>query len=279
MKIASVQYSYKPLKNFKAYAKKITKLVENYAAQNIQIVLLPEYAGFEMVAFATLEEMQGLLPQYLELFQELSRRHNLFICSGTLMVTTPQGTFNRCYFFSPSGKVEYQDKCNLTPFETEEGILSPGNSLKLFKTTLGPIAICICYDVEFPTLVRQLTDAGAELILVPSYTSSVEGFYRVFLSCRARALENQCYVIQSCLVGHTDTEMTYGSAAACTPVDAGFPEDGLLALGKRDKAGDIVVEIELSRLKAVREKGQTKNYKDGQLLTRRSLKLELLDLS
>jgi predicted amidohydrolase len=119
----------------------------------------------------------------------------VYICSGTQAVPTEKGAFNRSYFFSPNHVFSYQDKCILTPYEIDEGILSAGDTLTLFETKFGKIGICICYDVEFPKFAEMLVNKGAQLILVPSYTSTVHGFYRVFTSCRARALEHQCYVV------------------------------------------------------------------------------------
>jgi predicted amidohydrolase len=276
MRIATLQYQYEPLEDFGAYAKKILLLVEKLAKQKIDLLLFPEYAGYEMISFATLEKMQTYLPDYLELFRKLAVAHKIYICAGSIIQLTGQGAYNRSYFFSPSGGVEFQDKCNLTHDEIKEGILSPGQSLKIFETPWGKTAISICYDTEFPTLVRTLVEAGTKLILVPSYTSSIHGFYRVFLSARARALENQCYVAQSVLVGKTDSDITYGSACVLGPVDAGFPEDGVLALGKRDVPGELIFDLDFSKLDEPRKRGQTLNHEDWKKLSERKLNVQLL---
>lgn len=278
IKIASLQYRYDLPADFDAYQKKISRLVSYEASQEVQLLVFPEYAGWEMSSFAPLEKMQEYHTRYLELFQELSCKYRMLICSGTHIVNTGKGTFNRSYLFSPHQKVAYQDKCILTPYEVEEGILSPGHSLKVFETDFGEMGICVCYDIEFPTIVQQLTRAGVKLILVPSYTASVHGFYRVFLSCRARALEHQCYVVQSALVGPTDIEMVFGASAVCGPVDEPFPEDGVIALGKRDQVESVYATLKLQRLEQVRAQGETHNHQDGQLLSHRRLTLESVDL-
>lgn len=265
MKIASLQYSYDFPKSFEEYEKKISRLVQSHAAQGVQMLLFPEYAGMEMLSFAP-RSLQSYIPAYLRLFQSLSAKHQIFICSGSQFVTDGGKTFNRSYLFSPNQKIGHQDKCVITPYEVDEGILSQGTTLQLFETHLGKIAICICYDVEFPSIVNILTQAGAKILLVPSYTSSIHGFYRVFLSCRARALENQCYVIQSALIGQTDVEIAHGASAICSPIDDGFPEDGLLALGKIDQIESVIGTLNLSQLDSVRLKGQTRNYLDQQIL-------------
>lgn len=277
MKIATLQYSYDFPSSFDDYALKITHLVEKMAQQGVDLLLFPEYAGYEIVSFAPFETFPKWLPSYLELFQKLSSLHQMFICAGTQVVQTDTGVFNRSYFFSPDKAIAHQDKCILTPYEVEEGILSPSHTLRLFETRWGKIAICICYDVEFPMMVNELTHAGAQLLLVPSYTSTVHGFYRVFNSCRARALENQCYVVQSALVGQTDVEIAYGAAAICSPIDEGFPEDGILALGTRDRPEAVIATLDFAKLEKVRAQGQTRNFNDAQQLARTKLKVELLD--
>jgi predicted amidohydrolase len=278
MKIAALQYQYDFPKDFSQYQEKISHLVAHEAKQGTQLLLLPEYAGMEMLSFAPLETLFGLLPRYLELFQSLSQRHRIWICAGTHFVKTSEGVFNRCHLFTPHGKMAHQDKCTLTPYEVNEGILKGGNDLRVFDTEFGKIAIAICYDAEFPPLVKRLVDGGAKLILVPSCTTSVHGFYRVFLSCRARALENQCYVVQSALIGQTDVEMTYGSAAFLGPVDVGFPEDGVLALGKRDMRTSVFATLDFHKLDPVRRSGQTKNLTDAEILAKRHLTFESVDL-
>lgn len=247
MKVVALQYNWEFYEDFPRYSEKITHLVEKN--KDADLILFPEYAGCH----------EKYVPDYINLFQSLSSKYKMYICAGSIV----DGGYNRSYIFSPHGKMGYQDKCNLTPDEIKEGVLTQGKELKVFETDFGLIGICICYDSEFPTLVRTLVEKGVKLILVPSYTSSPEGFYRVFLSCRARALENQCYVIQSAMVGQTDTDMTFGAASACSPVDQGFPEDGLLALGKRDIMGQIEVDLDFAKLDKVRQNGQTRNHEDA----------------
>jgi predicted amidohydrolase len=278
MKIATLQYQYGFPADFESYREKITALVSAQAKQKVDLLLFPEYAGFEMSSFAPLDTLVEWMPAYIELFQQLSQKYRMYICAGSQIVETENGTFNRSYFFSPNQKFSYQDKCILTPYEVQEGILSKGDTLRLFKTKFAKIGICICYDSEFPNLVKTLIDAGARLILVPSYTATVHGFYRVFISCRARALENQCYVVQSALVGETDVEIAYGASAICSPIDEGFPEDGILAIGSKDRPETVIAELDFERLEKARSSGQTHNFQDVKLLEKRKLHFESFDL-
>ena len=71
----------------------------------------------------------------------------------------------------------------------------------MFDTTLGRIGVAICYDSEFPLLVRAMAEAGAEVVLVPSCTERISGYHRVRTGARARALENQIATVVSPTVG------------------------------------------------------------------------------
>lgn len=248
------------------------------AKQGVNLVLFPECAGNEIISFAPFKTFPEWLPSYITLFQSLSYHYQIYLCAGTQLVQTDRGVFNRSYFFSPYQKYSYQDKCILTPYEVTEEVLSQGNTQRLFETKWGKLGICVCYDIEFPHLVKHLIDKGATLILVPSYTSTMHGFYRVFNSCRARALENQCFVIQSTLVGKTDVEIAYGSAAICSPIDSGFPEDGLLALGTQNQIEEVIADLDFQQLEYVRAHGQTLNFKDAQQLDKANFLFELLDM-
>src|SRR5690606_13986559 len=128
MKVASLQYSYHPLNDFSDYQKRVTTLVDCYAEQGVQLLLFPEYAGVEMHTFApSLQDMEEYLSDYLELFRHLSVSRRMMICTGSLVVRTPEGVFNRSYLFSSNGKMGFQDKCNLIPSEVEEGLFSSGH--------------------------------------------------------------------------------------------------------------------------------------------------------
>lgn len=278
MKVASLQYQYDFPHSFEAYQDKISDIVSEQEDRGTELLLFPEYAGLEMSAFASLETIYDYHSAYIELFMLLAAKHKMFICSGSHLVKEGDKIFNRSYLFSPSNKVCYQDKCILTPSEIEEEYPLPGQSLCLFETPWAKVAICICYDSEFPSLVKQCVMAGAELILVPSYTSSMHGFYRVFTSCRARALENQCYVVQSALVGQTEDDVAYGAATICSPIDEPFPEDGILALGEKNVVSSVSTTLDFSLLQTVRKQGQTHNYHDSKRLDARILPITSFDL-
>jgi predicted amidohydrolase len=128
------------------------------------------------------------------------------------------------------------------------------------------VAINVCYDSEFPLFARRQAEAGALMVLVPSCTDTLAGYHRVRIGCRARALENQFYVVQSVLLGKCAwselIDENTGAAGIYGPVDIGFPSDGRIAEGSLDQAGWVYGELELHRSGAIRHAGHTTNFAD-----------------
>ena len=154
----------------------------------------------------------------------------------------------------------------MTRFENEQWLISRGLEIKTFDTAFGKVAINICYDSEFPHYARKQVELGAKLILVPSCTDTLAGYNRVRIGSQARALENQCYVVQASLVGNADwseaVDINCGAAAIYTPVDRGFPDNGILAIGNLNQTQWVYAELDFSTIDQVRQVGQVFNYKD-----------------
>jgi predicted amidohydrolase len=214
--------------------------------------------------------MQSLLDDYIDLYRGLAQKHQCYIQSGTFPVRMPEGAYrNRAFLFMPSGDFDYQDKLMMTRFENEQWLITRGNELKCFNTEFGKIAINICYDSEFPMLARKQVEAGANLILVPSCTDTLAGYHRVKIGCQARALENQCFVVQSPTVGDAPwseaVDVNIGAAAIYTPVDRGFPDNGVLAVGELNAVQWVFAEISLVACTQIRSQGQVFNFRDWPL--------------
>ncbi|MGZ8227192.1 MAG: carbon-nitrogen hydrolase family protein [Methylococcaceae bacterium] len=283
VKIATAQYDVSFLESWQDYRCKVERWVSEAATEQARILLFPEYFSMELASLfeqeiysslsKQLASMQSLREDFIDLFQGLAIQHQCIIQAGTFPVLIDTGAYrNRAYLFMPDGRFDYQDKIMMTRFENEQWLIQAGDELKYFDTDYGRIAINICYDSEFPLLARRQVEAGANLILVPSCTDTVAGYHRVKIGCQARALENQCYVVQSPLVGLAPwseaVDVNVGAAAVYTPVDRGFPDDGILAIGKFNKVQWIFAEISLTDCAMIREQGQVFNYRDWPLQTR-----------
>ena len=280
VKLATAQYDISFLADWEAYRYKLICWVETAAKSGAKILLFPEYASMELASlfgeevYSSLTQqllaLQTLHDDYVQLFQGLARQHQCYIQAGSFPVAVETGVYrNRAYLFYPDGQSDYQDKLIMTRFENEQWLIGAGNELKIFATEFGNIGINICYDSEFPLLARKQAEMDANLILVPSCTDTLAGYNRVKIGCQARALENQCYVAQACLVGNAQwseaVDVNVGSAGIYTPVDRGFPDNGILATGELNQVQWVYGELSLSDCARVREKGQVFNFRDWPL--------------
>ncbi|HEY8553904.1 MAG TPA: carbon-nitrogen hydrolase family protein [Burkholderiales bacterium] len=277
LRIAAAQYDIGYFERIDEYRAKARRWVEEAAGNGARLLLFPEYASMELASLfprevqralpAQLRSMQDLLDDYLGLYAELARTHRVYIQPGTFPVRLENGQYrNRAYFFHPDGRHEYQEKLQMTRFESERWLIDPGEELKVFDTAFGRVAVSVCYDVEFPLLARRQVEAGAELILVPSCTDTLAGYHRVRVGCQARALENQCYVVQSSTVGEARwseaVDVNVGAAGIYTPIDYGFPDNGVLAAGELNRPGWVYGDLDFERVAHVREAGQVFNFRD-----------------
>lgn len=273
-RIAAAQYPIEALDGWDAYVAKITRWVEDAAEQGAKLAVFPEYGAMELASLdpATMGDLAGsmafvagLEQQVDALHRDLAMRHDLHILAASLPVKRGGKYRNAARLFTPTGSVGVQEKLVMTRFEREQWFVSAGSPLRLFDTALGRIGVLICYDSEFPLLGRALAEAGAELILVPSCTDTVAGYWRVRIGAQARALESQCYTVQAPTVGLADwspaVDENRGAAAIFGPPDKGFPESGVIAIGQMDAPQWVVGEVDLSLVSAVRAEGAVFNLK------------------
>ncbi len=276
-RLAAAQYDIGFLQDWPEYEAKVSLWVGAAVGQGARLLLFPEYFSMELASLfpqevyrslsKQLEALQMIYPDFLSLYTDQAKRHGVSIVAGTFPVRQEDGNYrNRSYLFRPDGSSDYQDKLQMTRFENEQWLITAGDEIKLLDTELGKIGINICYDSEFPLLARRQVEAGADLILVPSCTDTLAGYHRVRIGCQARALENQCYVVQSPTVGLAPwseaVDVNIGAAAVYTPVDYGYPDNGVLAIGEINQAQWVYADIDLSTIAKVRESGQVFNYRD-----------------
>ncbi|HEY2735859.1 MAG TPA: carbon-nitrogen hydrolase family protein [Polyangiales bacterium] len=285
-RVASAAYPIEPVASFGAYVEKIARTVAVAADGGGRLLVFPEYGAVELSAALPaadsgeirreLHGLQRFLDPSIEAFSALAKRHDVYILAPSFPELDPgSGRFhNRARLHAPNGAVGVSEKLQMTRFESEEWGIDPGRQQRVFATELGKVGVAICYDSEFPALVRAQIDAGAELMLVPSCTDTLAGYHRVALSCRARALENQCYVVQSSTIGDAPWSIPLdhnrGAAAIYGPVDRGFADDGVLAQGSLDVPGWVFADLDLAALAEVRASGQVRNHRDQQSETHRT---------
>lgn len=272
---AAAQYPIEALACWDAYAAKLSHWVADAAAGGAALAVFPEYGAMELASLdpvtmsdlaASIETVSALLPQIDALHAELAVQHRMHILAASAPCRLADGrTVNRARLFAPNGKVGVQDKLIMTRFEREEWGIGAGGPLRLFETALGKIGIAICYDSEFPLLARALVEAGVEILLIPSCTDTLHGYWRVRIGAQARALEGQCYAVQAPTVGEAvwspAVDVNRGAGGIYGPPDGAFPPDGVVAAGAMDAAQWVFADVDPARVARLRADGGVLNVR------------------
>lgn len=293
LRVASLQYYMRPVERFEQFADQVESLVWTARDYSVKLLVFPEYFTAQLltlnnVKMPIMEQIRHLAKyeeRIVTLMKRLAKESGLYIVGGTLPAMDPPDevtVYNECYIYSPNGNWDVQGKLHMTRFEKEEWIVSPHKQMKVFDTEIGKIAITICYDVEFPELVRAAARQGAYLLIVPSCTDDRQGFLRVRYCAQARAIENQMYVIHSGTVGSLPmvpaVSLNYGQASILTPSDFAFSRDGILAEGVPNQESMVIGELDMDRIVETRESGTVLPLTDSMSTAEVTSKLEVVTL-
>ncbi|NTE45295.1 MULTISPECIES: carbon-nitrogen hydrolase family protein [Rhizobium/Agrobacterium group] len=280
-RLAASQYAIELIKTWEAYTAHLSAVVREAKSEGAELLLLPEYSAMTLTGqlppdirsdlHRSIEEIQPMIPSWVELCEELARQHQILFQPGSAPVKDPDGKFrNRAWLFGPDGLIGYQDKQIMTRFEREQWNIHAGvEGLKAFNTQIGRLGILICYDNEFPMLGRRLAELGVELVLAPSCTDTLAGAYRVRIGAQARALENQYAVLSSPTAGEAPwspaVDENRGRAALYVPSDYGMPASGIVAESESDavtQSSLLIADIDLAAVARLRTEGQVATRRD-----------------
>ncbi|MGC9418500.1 MAG: carbon-nitrogen hydrolase family protein [Rhodovulum sp.] len=274
MKLAAAAWPIDWHDSWASYEDKLSHWVAEAAGQGADLLVFPEYGAMELAslegadAAGDLERSLRAVSDRVEaadtLHARLAMAHGVHILGASAPVWHGERPVNRARLFGPEGQTGYQDKRIMTRFERETWDVRAGGPLTLFETALGKLGVLICYDSEFPLLGRALVEAGAEILLVPSCTDALAGYWRVRIGAMARALEGQCVVVQAPTVSDAPwcpaVDENVGAAAIYGPPDLGFPAAGVLAEGALNAPGWVYATLEPGTVARVRAEGQVLNF-------------------
>jgi len=277
VRIAASQYFLRPIASFEDFEAQAGAWIEAAKDYRCRLVLFPEYFTAQLLSLGDprrplreqIEGLANLEGRFVEFFRSQAKRHGLTVVAGTIPSWGggKSRLVNRCHVFGPSGSESFQDKLQMTRFESEEWDVRSGHGLRLFESDFGKFAVNICYDVEFPEFAREAARQGAELLLVPSCTDDRRGFLRVRYCAAARAIENQLYVVHSGTVGSIASlpaaALNYGQAAFLTPCDYPFARDGILTEGVTNEESLVVGEFDLALISECRTSGTVLPLRDS----------------
>ncbi|MGH1368557.1 MAG: carbon-nitrogen hydrolase family protein [Maritimibacter sp.] len=269
MKIATSSYPIERLVSWEAFEAKLTSWAGQAARHGAELLVFPEYAAMELAAWsgATRLEAQmhaaaALLPAMWDHLAGLAARFDVHILAPSGPFRDREKWVNRTMMIAPNGARHACDKQIMTPWERAPMGVERGAPLDVMETKIGRIGVLICYDCEFPLLARALVEAGAQVLLVPSATETLAGYWRVRTGAMARALEGQCAVVQSPTVGSASwcevLDENIGCAGVYTPMDLGFPDDGVLSIGQLNRPGWTYADVDFAALEGLQARGNVR---------------------
>lgn len=271
MKVAAAAYPLDVFTSWTAYEAKLSAWVAEAAGQGASLLVFPEYGAMELASIggeeicadlqAASRYISNLWGDVNALHLKLARAHGVHIVGASGPVIEAGRITNRAHLYAPNGQMGFQDKQVMTLWERDPWGVEGAGPLKVFDTEIGKLAISICYDSEFPLQARAQRDA--ELLLVPSATDALEGYWRVRIGAMARALEGQCVSVMSSIVGEYPlveaVDVSWGMGGIFGPPDEGFPPTGVLAEGQMNQPGWTYAAVDLAAIRHVRQKGRVRN--------------------
>ena len=205
------------------------RLIAQAAAQGATLVALPEY--FCLLGRRDRDKLEvaeadgdGPIQHFLA---EAARRHAITIIGGTLPIRTPdpERVRNSSCVYGPDGqRLARYDKIHLFAYDNgqeryDEGrVLQAGDAPVAVEVEGHRVGLSVCYDLRFPELYRALMTPPCDLIVVPSAFTHTTGLAHWELLLRARAVENQCYVLAPAQGGlHENGRRTFGHSMLIDP--------------------------------------------------------------
>jgi predicted amidohydrolase len=205
----------------------------------VQMVVLPELASFG-TALAAAETLPGPTEQR---YCELARHLGIWLVPGSLYERDGDRIYNTAVVIDPSGQVagRYRKIYPFLPYETG---VSQGSSPLVFDVPeVGRFGVSICYDQWFPEVARAMAWLGAEAIIHPTLTGTIDRAQELVLA-QANAIVNQCYVVD---INHA---RALGNGRS---IVVGPEGDVLHQAGEQDEV--IPITLDLDRVGAVRRRG------------------------
>lgn len=211
---------------------------------NTHIIVLPEMfaTGFSMNTTALAENMNGETIQWM-------KYHAMQMCKiicGSVIIQEENQYFNRLIWMLPNGDYHYYDKYHLFSKADEDKHYQAGNKKLIVQVNGWKLYLQICYDLRFPVFSRQGNELYDVLINVAQWPDvRSEAFVSLL---KARAIENQCYVIAANGFGYDNNEMYYSGKSSAYQFD-GKKMDELV-----DKSGVLNITLHHNELLDYREK-------------------------
>lgn len=272
-RVGCVQWQMRPVKSVHDVIQQVEFFVDALPDYQCDVALFPEFFNAPLMGLENhqtnldaIKTLAGYTEEILEAVSKLAVTYNINIIAGSMPVLEDGELYNVAYLCRRDGTKDAQYKIHPTPMEKRDWIMQGGDSLQVFETDFGKIGILICYDTEFPELARLLADQDMQILFVPFWTDTKNGYQRVRHCAQARAIENECYVAITGSVGNLpkvdNAVIQYSQAVVFSPSDFAFPHDAIIAESTPNTEMTLIVDLDLEKLKKLKNEGSVRNYLD-----------------
>lgn len=235
-----------------------SEAIEKVAAKGVDLVCFPERMNIQSVGNANDQMAEFVEQKTMELFRKKAKEHGIFIHCGSLHIKV-QGEekySNTSILFGPDGTILAKyNKLHMFDVDLEDGTeckesqtVKAGGDIVVVDTALGKLGFAICYDIRFPEMFRKMMEMGAQVIIIPASFTNTTGKQHWEPLLRARAIENQVYVLATDQTGKKPKFEAYGHSMVIDPwgnilTEAGVGETILYAEIDLDREDDIRRQI------------------------------------
>lgn len=225
VRIAAIQMASGP--SVSANLEEAFRWIEEAATQGAKLVVLPEYfciMGMKDTDKLAVREQPGD-GEIQSFLSETAKRFGIWLVGGSvpLVSPVPDKIYNSCLVYDDQGDLAARyDKIHLFGLSmgnekfAEEKTISAGNRVVVVDSPFGRMGLSICYDLRFPELYRMM--GKVDIILAPSAFTAITGKAHWETLVRARAIENQAYLIAPAQGGfHVNGRETHGDSMIIDP--------------------------------------------------------------
>ncbi|MDX1536333.1 carbon-nitrogen hydrolase family protein [Arsukibacterium sp.] len=274
IRVGAVQWQMREVASVEQVLQQVEYFVDALADYQSDFALFPEFFNAALMGLcpdkanqtAAIRFLAGFTDQFKAAMSDMAVSYNINIITGSMPVLEGDSLFNVSFLCRRDGTIDCQSKIHITPHERRDWVIEGGDKLQVFDTDAGRVGILICYDVEFPELSRLLAQQDMDVLFVPFWTDTKNGFLRVKHCAMARAIENECYVVICGSCGNLpqvdNLDVQYAQSAVFSPSDFAFPHDAVMTETTPNTEMMMFSDLDLDRLKQIRNEGSVTNLKD-----------------
>ena len=276
VRLGLVQWQMRPTTSVDDLMQQIEFFVDAISGYRADFCVFPEFFNAPLMGLQdhrtsvdAIRYLSGYTETLRDRMSHLAVSYNVNIVAGSMPQLIDEEIYNVSFLCHRDGRIDAQYKLHITPQESRSWVMAGGSRLHVFDTDAGRVGILICYDVEFPELGRILHERGMQILFVPFWTDTQNGYLRVRRCAQARAIEDECYVAITGSVGNLprvdSVDVQYSQSAIFSPSDFAFPHDAIMAESTPNSEMTVIVDADLERLRELRNEGSVTNGKDRRL--------------